>query len=205
MKKIINQSFFAGLLVVLPIATTLWMVFGILEFTDGLLQKFFPQESFPYLVIPGFGLIFTVIFLLAIGFIAKNLIGRFLFFWIEKLFAAIPFVNRVYTTIKQVLETVLQSQGDQFNSVVLAEFPKEGQWALGFVTSHVPPSVEKAHPDKGKKLQFVFVPTAPNPTSGFLMAIEADRCLKVDISVENAFKLIISGGIVHPEIGHASK
>ena len=205
MKKILNQSFFTGLLVIVPIATTLWLIFSILNLTDDFLALFIPKAYVP-LTVPGLGLLVTLFVILSVGFVARNILGRFMLYYIERIFTLIPVVNRIYLTVKQVLETFFKEKKDKFNSVVMIEFPKEGTWSIGFLTSHVPRQFQETmNMGPTTDLQFVFVPTTPNPTSGFLMAVEREKIRPINLTVEEAFKLIISVGVVHPgrdALGH---
>ena len=199
-KDIIKRNFLAGILVLVPISFTIYIVLLIFRTVDRLLnylpQKYNPQTYIPFHV-PGLGFILAAILIFIAGFLARNYIGyKLIQFW-ENMVNRIPFIRGVYLAVKQLIETVFSKADKNFKQVVLVEYPRKGVYALAFTTGVTKGEVQ----EKTKKTVVnVFVPTTPNPTSGFYLLVPEEELISLDMSVEDAFKLIISGGIVTPEI-----
>jgi uncharacterized membrane protein len=161
--------------------------------------KFIPVEYLPdtYLPfhIPGLGLIFVVILVFAVGLLTRNIVGRKIVHLGENIVERIPLVRILYAGVKQLLETIFLQKTDAFKRVALVEYPRRGTYVIGFITGESKGEVQ----DKtDKNMINVFIPTTPNPTSGFYMLVPDDELVVLNMSVEDAFKLIISGGIVSP-------
>lgn len=193
--KAIRRYFVGGLLIWLPI----WATYIVIKFLINIMDssvKLLPTEYQPHTLfgidIPGFGLILTLIILIATGLFATNFIGnRVLGFW-ERVLSRIPLIRSIYAAVKQVTEALLKPSGNSFRKVVMVEFPRKGIWSIGFQTSDA-----FAHgPDKDEHYITVFVPTTPNPTSGFLLVIPKKEVTELDMSVEEGLKMIISIGVV---------
>ncbi|MBT4907144.1 MAG: DUF502 domain-containing protein [Rhodospirillaceae bacterium] len=196
--------FFAGLLTVAPIGLTLWLFWVLLKFVDGRITPLIPQNYNPntYLhsiipfEVPGVGLIVLIIALIIIGALARMLLGRTVVRISENLVNRTPVVRSVYGATKQIVETVLKSQSDAFRQVVLFEYPRRGNWAMGFVTGTTKGEIQALTDDD---VVNVFLPTTPNPTSGYLLFVPRRELMPLSMSVEEGIKMIISGGIVTPK------
>lgn len=193
-----KKYFITGLLIWLPLAVTLWILDIVLTTLDRtllLLPEAWRPEQLLGVHIPGFGLILSVLVIFVTGVLAANIIGERLLRWWEGLLARIPIVRSIYSSVKQVSDTMLASQGNAFRKAVLVEFPQRGQWAIGLVAGAPGPAIDRHLP--GETLT-VFVPTAPNPTSGYTIIVPAAEVKELDISVDDALKFIISLGVVTP-------
>ncbi len=185
MKTQLRKSFFTGLLVVIPISVTIY----ILVFLIGILNNLLPFSFLPY----GTGLVLTIILITLVGFMTSNLIGKRLIDMGEKFISSIPLVKNVYAAVKQISDAMLSAKGKNFRRVVLIEYPRKGIYTLAFVTGVSRGEVQ----DKTQSNVInLFVPTTPNPTSGFYLMVPDTDVIDLDMSVEDAFKLLISGGMV---------
>lgn len=194
----LRKYLIAGLLVWLPLAATvviIKVVIDLLNKTILLIPPDFRPETVFGFSIPFFGVIVGVLVLLITGMLAANLFGRRLVSIGESILGRIPVVRTIYTSIKQVLETVLTSNSKAFRKVVLIEFPRKDVWSIGFLTNDGP---SQASTLTGHQLESVFIPTTPNPTNGFLVMFPEQDIIPLDISIEDAFKFIISMGVVVP-------
>ncbi len=158
----------------------------------------FSRAPIPFLKTPGLGFILTVILLTFVGAFARGFVGRTLVRTIVEPIQRTPVLGTIYSAVRQLLETVFSKQAQNFQRVVLVQFPREGAYVLGFVTAAAWEGVEKA---VGRKMVSVFVPTTPNPTSGFFVMFAEDECIPLNMTVEEAFKAIMSSGIVMPVDG----
>lgn len=192
-KTQLKKSFFTGLLVVIPISATIY----ILIFLIGVLNNLLPFHFLPY----GTGVILTIILITLIGFMTTNLIGKRLIDTGEKFISSIPLVKNVYAAVKQISDAMLSSKGKNFRRVVLIEYPRKGIYTLAFVTGVSRGEVQDK--TKGNVIN-LFVPTTPNPTSGFYLMVPEADVINLDMSVEDAFKLLISGGMVSADTNSSS-
>jgi uncharacterized membrane protein len=194
----LKKYLIAGLLIWLPLAITLWVLDFIVTTMDRTLV-WLPQSWHPDSVLgfhlPGLGLLVSVLILLATGMLAANIIGARMFVWWESLLARIPIVRSIYSGVKQVSDTLFASKGQSFRQVVLVEFPQRGQWTLGFVVGAPGPVVAREVPADAIT---IYVPTAPNPTSGYVLIVRPGEVREVDISVDDALKFHLSLGVVAP-------
>ncbi|MFH1148701.1 MAG: DUF502 domain-containing protein [Pseudomonadota bacterium] len=201
MKQFANKTkktLLTGLFVLIPIFLTVYIMLWMMDIVDALMNvlptKFHPDTYLPFHV-PGLGIIYIVILSLSTGLLVRNYIGkRALHYW-EKLVSKIPLVRALYSAIRQVTEAVFSDDASHLKRVVLLEFPRKGIFAIGFVTGK--PSRELC-PNHHTQMISVFVSTTPNPTSGFYLIVPEDEIINLDIPVEEAFKLILSGGMVNP-------
>lgn len=196
--KTLRNYLITGALILIPLAVTGYIIVNGFLFLDrflgGVLAKIVGRP------IPGAGAVLTIALAIGVGMIATNVMGRRLISFGEKLLAKIPIVSVVYSAVKQLLEAfTIQSRSDGFKRVVLVEFPRRQLWSVGFVTNQEDWLSEKR---LGSDMITVFVPTAPNPTTGFMFVLPKKDVVFLDLSVEAAFKVIISGGIVMPEGNH---
>ena len=199
MKKKLQTYILTGIMSVIPITITYWIIKTLFIFFSkpgkSIISYIFQVNDITnqwvlylqYLL----GFILTLIFLYFLGLIISNVIGKKLYKYFEELLNKIPFVNRIYKSIKQITSTVSMPNSKAFQKVVLIEYPRTGLWTICMVTGET---------TKDKKLFYnIFVPTTPNPTSGFLLFIDANDTRKLDLTVEEGLKIIISGGMVAPE------
>jgi uncharacterized membrane protein len=200
----LKNDLIAGLLVVIPLATTIWLATTVSRFVLAFLTSI-PKQFNPFntlnpllqdLINLGVGLLVPLLGILLIGLMARNIVGRWLLEFGEGTLLRIPLAGSVYKTLKQLLETFLQGNSARFRRVVLVEYPREGLYAVGFVTGVIGTAIQA---DFNETMLSVFIPTAPNPTTGWY-AVVPERLVKdLDLSVEDAFRTIISAGIVSPD------
>lgn len=189
----------AGLLLWVPLGVTVFVVKVMVDFMDRTLLLLPPQYRPEHLLgftIPGLGILLTVIVVLVTGAVAANLLGRKLVAAWEALLGRIPLVRSVYKSAKQVAETVFSANGKSFRKVLLVEYPRRGIWTLAFQTGDCSGEVQAR---TGKEVITVFVPTTPNPTSGFIIMVPRDEVVELEMSVESALRMIISLGVIEPE------
>lgn len=189
----LRKYLITGIFVSLPLVITLYVLWFVLSFLDNVFGRF---VSWVWgRTVPGAGTALTVVLLLLVGMFGANVIGRRLIAFGERILLTIPFVRTIYHSVKQVIEAFSLQQGGSFRRVVMVEYPRPGLYALAFVTAEQVPDLLEG--DKGKLLA-VFIPTTPNPTSGFVLLVPEDEVVPVELSVEQAFKMVISGGILSP-------
>ena len=197
MLKKIKNYFLTGVLVTAPVFVTFWIVITLVNIFDGWITPLIPFYINPnyYLPrdVPGLGLIILVTFLILIGFITANLFGSWLIKQAEEIIQRIPFVKVFYKATKQILETVLKSNSNAFREVVVLEYPRKGLWVIGFTTGTVGGEIKKKMKEK---LINVFIPTTPNPTSGFLLLVPYKDLKYLNVNVDDAIKTIVSAGII---------
>ena len=200
----LKNDLIAGLLVVIPLATTIWLSTIVSKFVLAFVTSI-PKQFNPFinlnpllqdLINLALGLTVPLMGILLIGLMARNIVGRWLLEFGEGTLQRIPLAGSVYKTLKQLLETFLRDNSRRFRRVVLVEYPREGLYSVGFVTGQVGPSLQS---DLGQNLLSVFIPTAPNPTTGWYTLVPEASVRELDISVEDAFRTIISAGIVNPD------
>tara|TARA_Y100001960_G_C14663535_1_gene822134 strand:+ start:591 stop:1196 length:606 start_codon:yes stop_codon:yes gene_type:complete len=196
----IRSWFITGILVLTPIILTVYVAWAFITFVDNLVVPIVPIDYRPsnYLPfsIPGLGLIIVFTFTTLVGSLATGLFGRTLIRIWENILNRMPVVRSVYSAIKQILETVMAAQSDAFRQAVLVQYPRKDIWAIGFVTGSTKGEVGKY---VSKKMINVFMPTTPNPTSGFLLFFPEKDLIYLKMSVEDALKLVVSGGMVIPK------
>ena len=196
----IRSWFLTGILVMTPLILTIYVAWAFITFVDNLVVPLVPFNYRPsnYLPfsIPGIGLIIVFIFTTFVGLLATGLFGRTLIRIWENILNRMPVVRSVYSAIKQILETVMATQSDAFRQAVLVQYPRKDIWAIGFVTGSTKGEVGKR---VDKKMVNVFMPTTPNPTSGFLLFFPEEDLIFLNMTVEDALKLVVSGGMVVPK------
>ena len=205
LKQDLKNDLIAGLLVVIPLATTIWLSIYLAKWAIDLFTRI-PKQINPFDGLNPFltnilnfsvGLAVPLLTILIIGLMARNIVGRWLLDFGEQFLQAIPLAGSVYKTLKQILETLLGDSKTKFRRVVIVEYPRKGVWTMGFVTGKVSPQLQTHLTQEAIS---VFIPTTPNPTSGWYAIIPQSEAIDIDISIEDAFKILISGGIVSPEI-----
>ena len=194
----VRKWLLAGLLVIAPVAITVWVLQWIIGTLDQTLL-ILPQEWQPdHLLgfhIPGFGVLLALFVLLVVGAVASNFIGRRLVDWWNRLLHRIPIVRSIYSGVKQVSDTLFSENGNAFRTAVLVEWPRQGAWTIAFVTGV--PRGDAANHLQGEYLS-VYVPTTPNPTGGYFIMLKASDCIELKMSVDDALKYIVSMGVVVP-------
>jgi len=190
----------AGVLVTAPITITAWLTITLINIIDGqvtdlLPPQYHPEEYLPFSV-PGLGLIAALVFLIIVGILTTNFLGRFFVRIGEEILDRLPIVRSLYGAIKQILETVFANQSEAFREVVMVEYPRKDMWVIGFLTGRSKGEVQAKTTDDTVN---IFVPTTPNPTSGFLLFVPEKDVIRMDMSVEEGIKLVVSAGIVTPE------
>ncbi len=202
----LRAYFLAGILVTAPIGITVYLTWLFLSFIDKRVSAIIPESYNPFtylpLSVPGIELIKAVIsliivifFFVLVGWFARNFLGKLLYQVSEYVLHQMPVVNTLYKAIKQVFETIMTSQSKAFREVVMLEYPRKGTWALGFVSSRTEGVIQRV---TDEETMAVFVPTTPNPTSGFLLFVPSKELYFMDLTVEEAAKLVVSAGIIVP-------
>jgi uncharacterized membrane protein len=189
----------AGLLVWLPLGVTVLVIKALIDLMDRVLV-FIPDQYTPEALlgfhIPGLGVVLSLIVLFATGIVVANLFGKRLVAIWEALVARIPLVNTIYSAVKQVAEAVFANKGKSFRKVLLIEYPRKGVWAIAFYTGS---TVGEIQEKTSKEVVNVFLPTTPNPTSGFLLMVPREDVIELDMPVDEGVKLIMSLGVIVPE------
>ena len=187
--KVIRRYLFTGLLVLLPVVVTafvLWRLFFALDrILGGLVETYTGRP------LPGVGLVALVALIMGIGAVASNILGSRAIRFSERLVTRVPLIGWIYATTKQLFSTILEERSKSFRKVVLVSYPKKGTYSVAFITSESPEAVEGG---LGKGFVTVFLPTTPNPTSGFLLIVPADEVIPLDMTVDEGLKLVISAG-----------
>jgi len=203
----LRSSFFAGIVVAAPIGITIalvyWFVSGPMAKLDAFVKQTLPNiggnlETFLQ-VLPGFGVLIAVIALILLGAVAKNFVGRSFIRAGERLVDSVPVVRNLYRFFKNVFETALQQSDRSFKQVALIEYPRAGSWSMAFVVGDAKGEIVDTLDDQGEDLTALFVPTVPNPTSGYLLFIPRNDIRILTMSIEEAAKVVFSLGLVVPE------
>lgn len=196
---LLRSNFLAGLVVVAPIGITVWLIWTLTGWMDSWVLPMIPTpwrpEHYIGINLRGVGVVFFLFFTVLIGWLVKGWFGRSLLRTGEYLVGRTPIVRSVYGTLKQIAETILSQTEARFDRACLIEYPRKGLWGIGFVAG---PAQGELPEKTTEDLVAVFVPTTPNPTSGFLIYAPASDVIYLDMSVEDAAKLIISAGLVYP-------
>jgi len=191
---------FTGILVTAPVAITFYLAYKFILWVDNFVYKMVPQQyhldGYLPMTIPGLGLIALVVFLVLVGMFAAGFLGRLFIGLGEWFVAKMPLVSSVYSLLKQIFETVFSNKTQAFKRVVMLEYPRKGIWILGLVSADLQGEIESKLPEE---MVNVFIPTTPNPTSGFLIFVPKKDVIELDMGVEQAIKFIVSGGLVEPE------
>ncbi len=196
MWRLLRKYFLAGLFVLLPLVVTVYVLVFSFNLVDGIFKELVRVVVGRH--VPGAGFLLTVCLVFLTGVLATNVGGRRLLAWGESLLLRLPLVRTVYTTSKQVVEAFSLSGREGFQRVVLVEYPRRGLYSIGFVTGKAPAEVSAR---AERPLLSVFVPTTPNPTSGYLLLVPREEVVFLEMSVEDGLKLVISGGLVTPDAG----
>lgn len=204
----LRANFLTGLVVVAPVGLTLWLIWTVTGWIDGWVLPFVPAAYQPERLIKhlfgedtainvrGVGVVFFLAFTVVVGWVAKGIIGRSLIAWGESLVDRMPIIRSIYNGVKQVAETVFSQSESKFDKACLVQYPRPGSWGIGFVSTSAKGEIREKIP--ADDLLTVFIPTTPNPTSGFLLYVPRQDVIFLDMSVEDAAKLVISAGLVYP-------
>ena len=185
----LRAYFLAGILVTVPLGLTVWILIWIFNGIDGFLQPIIERIFGHH--IPGVGFGITVLLIFIVGVIASNVLGRRLLRYGESWLNRLPLARYLYNGIRQIIQAFAAPDKTGFMQVVLVEFPRKGTRTLGFITN-------ETSDESGKKLLNIFIPTSPNPTSGFLQIIEEDQVIRTNLTVDEALRMVVSGGRVSP-------
>jgi len=192
----LRNAFIRGIGVLIPLGLTYWFFRALLNWVDGILSPIL--EGWIGREVPGLGFVTMAILILLVGLLTRNLVGRLLFTWFERLLRSIPFVRSVYGAIKDLVGAFsLGGKGKTFQHVAMVEYPRQGLYCIGFVTN------EMRYASEGEKIREfvnVYIPNPPNPTSGMLVLVPRKDVITLNLSVEEGLKLVLSGGIVVPDL-----
>ena len=191
--------FFAGVLITAPLGITIYIAWAFISWVDGqviplLPERYNPENYLPFSV-PGIGLLIVLVGLTLIGALTAGLIGRLFVNMSERLLNRMPVVRSLYGATKQIFETVLAQKSTAFREVVLIEYPRRGVWTIGFITGTTEGEIQELTEDE---VVNIFLPTTPNPTSGFLLFVPRSDIVTLHMSVEDGMKMVVSGGLISP-------
>jgi len=187
----VRRDFLAGILVIVPLAATLLILKWLFDAIDGILEPV--VEAIFGRPIPGIGFGVIILLIFIAGVIASNVVGRKIIERIEALLKEVPMIREIYSTFKQILQSVMLPHKGGFREVVLVDFPRSGMKTIGFVTNRLKDAA-------GHKLVSVYIPTTPNPTSGYLEIMSEDEITRLDMPVDDAIMMVVSGGMISPEV-----
>ena len=205
----LRNSFLTGVVVIAPVGLTVWLIWSVIGWVDGVVLPFVPSRYQPEnilntflgldikLQLRGLGVVFFLIFTTFVGWLAKGLLGRSLIRSAERFVNRMPVVRSIYSGVKQIAETVFSQADRSFEKACIVQYPRKGIWAVGFISTPAKGEI-RARVNDAQNLLSVFVPTTPNPTSGFLLFFPAEDVIELDMSIEDAAKLVISAGLVYP-------
>lgn len=199
----LRNSFLTGLIICAPLVITSWLIWTFIHWADSWVKPYIPlhynPEEYLQFAIPGMGLLIAVIIITVIGFLGSNLIGQWVVAFTESVLNRTPLVRPIYKGVKQIFETVLKENNQSFRTVGLMEFPGPGTFAMVFIASEVKGELQVRFNELGQEMLAVFLPPTPVPTAGFLLFVPKDKVTVLDMSPEDAAKLLISGGLVYPD------
>lgn len=197
----LRASFLTGVVVIAPVALTIWLVWAIIGWVDSVVLPLVPYtfqpEKYIGINLRGIGVVIFLIFTIVVGWVAKGLIGKSLIRFAESLVERMPVVRSIYSGVKQIAETVFAQSERSFEKACLVQYPRKGIWAIGFISTTAKGEISDRAETSGDLLS-VFLPTTPNPTSGFLLYFPKEDVIELSMSVEDAAKLVISAGLVYP-------
>ena len=207
----LRANFLTGIVVIAPVGLTIWLIWSLVGWVDGFVLPLVPNQYQPdkmlqdllgldpsvQINVRGIGVVIFLLFTVIVGWTAKGLIGRSMISFAEGLVERTPVVRSIYSGIKQISETVFAQSERSFEKACLIEYPRRGIWAIGFISTNTKGEIA-ARGNDGRPMLSIFVPTTPNPTSGFLLFFPEDDVMVLDMTVEDAAKLVISAGLVYP-------
>ncbi len=209
----LRGNFLAGLVIILPIGLTLWLIWSVVGWIDSwvwpfvpnayqpdaLVNRYFRADGAPpiHVNVRGIGVFVFLIFTILVGWMGKGIIGRSFLRTGERMVDQMPVVRSIYNAVKQIAQTVFSSRDTSFDKACLIEYPRRGAWAIAFISTNAKGEVREKL-NEGEEIVTVFLPTTPNPTSGFLLFLPSSDIKELDMTVEDAAKLVISAGLVYP-------
>ena len=213
----LRANFLAGLIIIAPIGLTISLIWTVVGWIDGFVLPLVPDTYQPdrliqtwlglafesQINVKGIGVVVFLFFTLIVGWIGKGFLGRSFLAWSEGIVDRMPVVRSIYNGVKQIAETVFNQKDTSFEKACMIQYPRKGIWAIGFISTAAKGEISSKVPDAG--LISVFVPTTPNPTSGFLLFFPKEDIIELDMSVEDAAKLVISAGLVYPNDNQPEK
>lgn len=205
----LRNYFLTGLVVAAPVSITIYLTWTFINWVDGWVKPLIPSvynpDSYLPFSVPGVGLVFAIVILTLLGFLTANIVGRSVVSYGEMLLARMPLVRNLYSGLKQIFETVLSESSRSFNSAGLVEYPRKGLWAIVFIATEAKGEIRAQLEATDDDMVSVFLPTTPNPTSGFLLFVPRADIRVLDMSVEEAARLVISAGLVTPKYQEQTK
>jgi len=198
----LRNYFFTGLVVVGPVSITIYIIWTVISFVDSWVKPLLPaiwQPETYGLSVPGIGVAFSILILILVGAFVANLFGRSIVGFGERMVSRMPVVRGVYGALKQIFETVLSQSHDSFQKVGIIEYPRIGLYSIVFVSTETSGEIKEKCDDSSEGLLSIFLPTTPNPTSGYLLFVPAEDVTILEMKVEDAAKMVISAGLVVPE------
>lgn len=199
----LRNYFLTGIIVSAPVAITAYIAWTLINWVDSWVKPYIPARYIPDTYVgfpvPGFGLVVALLLITLIGFLTANIVGRSVVRWGEGLLQRTPFVRSIYKALKQIFETVLSNRADMFTTAGLIEWPRRGVWAVVFIASDRESGVTRKLEAHHDDYIAVFMPSTPNPTTGFLMYVPKKDLIVLDMTVEDAAKLVVSAGLVTPD------
>jgi uncharacterized membrane protein len=199
LQHFVRRNFLAGLLAVLPLVITIWIIHWLVDLLESgmqLLPAFLRPEHLLPFYIPGLGALITLVMIVVLGMVVSNVVTQRVTRYANRVLLRIPVFRGVYVAVKRLVEAILLPQHENFRRVVLLEYPRKGVYAIGLVTGVTEGEVQER---TAARVMNVFVPTTPNPTSGYYVLVPEDDIIPLSMTVEEAFKLVMSGGIVTPQ------
>ncbi len=207
----LRSNFLTGVVVIAPVGLTIWLIWSVVGWIDGFVLPIVPDKYQPdrmlqdllgldpsvQINVRGIGVVIFLFFTVIVGWMAKGLIGRSMISFAEGLVERTPVVRSIYSGIKQISETVFAQSERSFERACIIEYPRKGIWAIGFISTNTKGEISERG-NNGNPMLSIFLPTTPNPTSGFLLFVPEEDVTILDMSVEDAAKLVISAGLVYP-------
>jgi uncharacterized membrane protein len=197
----IRRHFLMGIAVGAPIVLTLWLVWAAIEMIDGRVMPLIPQSLIPadniLRIVPGVGVLVFFVSAVILGVLTRGWIGRTLVKTGEAIFERLPVIRSIYSSVKQITDTIFGQEGPKFEKACLVEYPRKGAWSIAFISTDAKGEVRERLSEHGNILS-LFIPTTPNPTSGFLLFVPESDVIMLDMGVDDAAKLSISAGLVYP-------
>ncbi|MBD3677838.1 MAG: DUF502 domain-containing protein [Rhodobacteraceae bacterium] len=204
----LRSNFLTGLVVIAPIWLTIYLIWTVIGWIDSWVLPFVPSQyridRYIGIDLRGVGVIIFFLFTIIVGWLAKGLLGRSLLSWGEGVVNRMPVVRSIYSGVKQIAETVFAQSETNFDKACLVEYPRRGIWAIAFISTKAKGEISGKIP-RDEDIMSVFLPTTPNPTSGFLLFVPRSDVIELDMNVEDAAKLVISAGLVYPNPKDPSK
>ncbi len=205
----LRNYFLTGFVICAPLAITAYLTWTLIQWVDSWVKPYLPEVYNPdtYLPfsVPGFGLLVALFMITIVGFLTANLIGRSIVSFGESMLNRMPVVRNLYSGLKQIFQTVFNEKSESFKEVALIEYPRKGLWAIVFIATETSGEAQSKMEKTAGQTVSVFLPTTPNPTSGFLLFVPKNDLIRLDMSVEEAAKLVISAGLVTPEYQEMTK